>query len=110
MSNDAVSAVELRALREDVSEIRVAVAKVADALERLARLEERQVAISGSLERAFTAIGKVETRLRENVEPRLGAIEQNMPVQQLTSRWVERGVVAAATVVLVYVAKAVGLL
>lgn len=105
-----ITQVELRALREDVSEIRAAVAKVADALERLARLEERQVAVSGSLERAFAAIGKVEARLRENIEPRIGAIEQSMPVQQLTSRWVERGVVAASTVALVYAAKAVGLM
>jgi len=44
---------ELQAFREDLADIKEALKNVADALERLARLEERHASVASALERAF---------------------------------------------------------
>lgn len=100
MSETDVLHAELRAMREDVSEIKGAVSKVADALERLARLEERHSTVAGALERAFGAISKIEARLRE--------LEQAAPVQKLTSGWVTNGVWGIVGMVAMLVLKHIG--
>lgn len=102
MSDVDVIKAELRGMRQDVSEIRGAMAKVADALERLARLEERHSTVSGALERLFVAVGKIEVRLRE--------IEQSQPVQKLMSGWVANSVWAAAGMAVMLVLKKVGVM
>lgn len=102
MSDVEVIKAELRGMRQDVSEIRGAMAKVADALERLARLEERHSTVSGALERLFVAVGKIESRLRE--------IEQSQPVQKLMSGWVANSVWAGAGMAVMLVLKKVGVL
>lgn len=102
MSETEVMHAELRAMREDVSEIKGAVSKVADALERLARLEERHSTVAGALERAFVAISKIEGRLRE--------LEQSQPVQKLTTGWVTNGVWAACGMLAMLVLKKVGVM
>lgn len=100
MSEHDVVHAELRSIRDDVSEIKGAVARVAEALERLARLEERQATASAALERAFGAIAKMETRLR--------GLEQAQPVQQMTSDWVGKGVWAALGAAGLFVLKKLG--
>lgn len=100
MAETDVLHAEMRAMREDVSEIKGAVSKVADALERLARLEERHSTVASALERAFGAIFKIEARLRE--------LEQAAPVQKLTSGWVTNGVWAAAGMVAMLILKKTG--
>lgn len=102
MSETDVIRVELRAMREDLSEIKGAVSKVADALERLARLEERHSTVAGALERAFCSITKIEQRL--------STIEIAQPVQKLTSGWVTNGVWAAAGMLAMFVLKNVGVM
>lgn len=100
MSETDVVHAELRAVREDVTEIKGAVSKVADALERLARLEERHSTVAGALERAFSAIAKAEARLRD--------IEQAQPVNRLASGWVMNGAYAAGGMLAMLVLKKVG--
>ena len=102
MSETDVLHAELQAMREDVSEIKGAVSKVADALERLARLEERHSTVAGALERSFGAISKIETRLRE--------LEQAAPVQKLTSGWVTNGLWLAAGGAVTMILKKVGVM
>lgn len=102
MSETDVMHAELRAMREDLSEIKGAVSKVADALERLARLEERHSTVAASLERAFSAISKVESRLRE--------LEQASPIQKLASGWVTNGVWAAGGMLAMMLLKKVGVM
>lgn len=102
MSETDVMHAELRALRGDVSEIKGALSKVADALERLARLEERHSTVAGALERAFSAISKIEGRLR--------ALENSEPVQKLATGWVTNGVWAAGGMLAMFVLKKAGLL
>lgn len=77
----------LIALREDVSEIKGFMSKMSDAIERLARLEERHVNTASALERAFTTISKIDTRL--------AALEKAQPVQSMASGWIVNGAWAA---------------
>ena len=85
----------LDGVREDVREIRAAMSKMADAVVRLAVLEERHTVVSGALDRAFGAISKLSDRVRdleqaipERLEARVRDLEQAQPVQKLASGWV----------------------
>lgn len=91
----------LVALREDVSEIKGFMSKMADAIERLARLEERHGNTAIALERAFSAMGKIDARLQ--------VLEKAQPVQDMTSNWVIKLIWAAAGMAAMFVAKKVGL-
>lgn len=79
MADTDVLAAEIRAMREDMDEVKITMRKVADALVQLARLEERHTTVASALDRAFGAIGKLELRVR--------TIETAQPVQKLTSSW-----------------------
>lgn len=75
-----MSAEEIDGVREDIREMKTALSRMADAMVRLAVLEERHLTVAGALERAFSAISKLEARVRE--------LEQLQPVQKLASGWV----------------------
>lgn len=92
----------LLALREDVSEIKGFMSKMSDAIERLARLEERHVNTASALERAFIAIGKIETRIT--------TLEKAQPVQSMTSNWLVNGAWAAVSVLALAAMKKLGVL
>lgn len=102
MSEIDVIQADVRALREDFSEIKGVLAKVADALERLARLEERHSTVAAAQERAFSALGKIETRVRE--------LEMASPVQKLTTGWMTNGVWLAAGGAVTIVLKKIGVM
>ncbi|GLT20776.1 hypothetical protein GCM10007933_02280 [Zoogloea oryzae] len=85
----------LDGVREDVREIRAAMSKMADAVVRLAVLEERHAVVSSAQDRAFGAISKLSDRVRdleqaipEKLEARIRDLEQAQPVQRLTSGWI----------------------
>lgn len=92
----------LLALREDVAEIKGFMAKMAEAIERLARLEERHGNTASALERAFSTISKIDTRLQ--------ALEKAQPVQALTSGWVSNAVWMAVGVLAMAVLKKAGVM
>ncbi len=102
MSETDVIRAELRAMRKDVSEIKGALSKVADAVERLTRLEERYSALTAALERAFSSISKIEGRL--------STLEIAQPVQKLASSWVTNGVWMVAGAAVMFVLKHVGVM
>lgn len=100
---------EVRAIREDVAELRSATAfmregiadlsgsmkQVAEAMVRLARLEERHGAISVTLDRLFDA--------QSGLDGRLSALEAAKPSQDDAAHWVRMaigGVLGAAGVFL----------
>lgn len=90
-----VSQDALAGLREDVKEIKDAMSKMAEAVVRLAVLEERHQTVSSALDRAFSAISKLAERVRdleqllpEHLAARLRDLEQAQPVQRLASGWV----------------------
>lgn len=92
----------LIALREDVSEIKGFMSKMADAIERLARLEERHGNTASALERAFTTIAKIDARL--------AALEKTQPVQNMTSNWITNGAWAAVSVLVLAALKKAGVI
>lgn len=83
--------VEIGFIRRNLEEVHSTMTKVAVALERLTRLEERHAHTVSALDRAFNSISKMESRL--------SALERHHPMQKLTTSWVINGVWAAAGVV-----------
>jgi len=70
---------ELTSIRQSVGELQAIMLRVADALERLARLEERHANAANSLDRAFTAIDSIDKRLSE--------IESQQHLQKVVTSW-----------------------
>jgi len=89
-------------LHEDVSEIKGAMKTLSEAITKLALVEERQITTAVSLERAFTAIEKIETKV--------SSLEKNVAYYNKTSIWVDRAVTALAGASLVMIAKGSGLM
>lgn len=88
--NDSLR-VEIGFIRRNLEEVHSAMTKIAAALERLTRLEERHAHTATALERAFNAIS--------NLEDRVATLERHQPMQKLTTGWVINGVWAAVGVV-----------
>lgn len=77
-------------LHQDVVEVKGAMHKLADAITKLAVIEERQSQVSSAVERAFAAINLV-TQQVAGLEVRMAA----MRVEGNTaSKWVDRALVA----------------
>ena len=97
----------------DMNEMKHGIAKMADALTKLAIVEERQTQTILAQERAFKALERVEERQRqhelvcrdqdkevrqliadsnERLAARVGELEKAEPMQAQTSKWVTAGV------------------
>lgn len=72
----------------DVSEMKMTMARLADAVTKMAIIEERQIADRQSLGRAFAEIEKVSVRLQ--------TLEQAQPIQKQSSDFVQKFIAAAA--------------
>lgn len=104
---------KIEGLSRDMSEMKHGIAKMADALTKLAIVEERQTQTILAQERAFKALERVEERQRthelvckdqdkevrqliadsnERLAARVGELEKAEPMQAQTSRWVTAGV------------------
>jgi hypothetical protein len=94
--------------------------KMADAVTKLAVIEERQVSDRQALERAFMAIQKTDERCSamfekcveklEKTDGRVDALESAAPTQALTSGWILEGVKALAIVAIMFALNKSGLL
>lgn len=86
----------LQFLHSDVSEIKGALNELTLAINKLAVIEERQSVTTASIERAFTAIAKVEERLL--------VLEKLAPENHRIGAWVDRLVMAVvgAAIMLVW--------
>jgi len=114
----------------DMSEMKHGIAKMADALTKLAIVEERQTQTILAQERAFKALERVEERQRqhelqcrdqeevlrqliadsnERLSARVGELEKAEPMQAQTSKWVMAAVWGAAGLLALFVAKQLGL-
>ena len=108
-----VLATKIEGLAQDMSEMKHGIAKMADALTKLAIVEERQTQTILAQERAFKALERVEERQRmhelqcldqekevrqliadsnERLAARVGELEKAEPMQAQTSKWVTAGV------------------
>lgn len=111
--NMQVLATKIEGLAQDMSEMKHGIAKMADALTKLAIVEERQTQTILAQERAFKALERVEERQRqhelqcrdldkevrqliadsnERLAARVGELEKAEPMQAQTSKWVTAGV------------------
>ncbi len=108
-----VLATKIEGLAQDMSEMKHGIAKMADALTKLAIVEERQTQTILAEERAFKALERVEERQRqhelqcrdqdkevrqliadsnERLSIRVSELEKAEPMQAQTSKWVTAGV------------------
>ena len=103
----------IEGLAQDMGEMKQGIAKMADALTKLAIVEERQTQTILAQERAFKALERIEERQRlheqqchdqdkevrqliadsnERLSARIGELEKAEPMQAQTSKWVTAGV------------------
>lgn len=111
--NMQVLATKIEDLAQDMSEMKHGIVKMADALTKLAIVEERQTQTILAQERAFKALERVEERQRthelvckdqdkevrqliadsnERLAARVGELEKAEPMQAQASKWVTAGV------------------
>ena len=128
--NVQVLATKIEGLAQDMNEMKHGIAKMADALTKLAIVEERQTQTILAQERAFKALERVEERLRthelvckdqdkevrqliadsnERLSARVGELEKAEPMQEQTGKWVMAAVWGAAGLLALFVAKQLGL-
>ena len=132
--NVQVLATKIEGLAQDMSEMKHGITKMADALTKLAIVEERQTQTILAQERAFKALERVEERQRthelvckdqdkevrqliadsnERLSGRVAELEKAEPMQEQTGKWVMAVVWGAAgllvTLVSLLIAKQLGL-
>lgn len=103
-----------------VSRMEASMEKMADAMSRLAVIEDRQTSDKAALERAFDAIAKSDERCTDAVEKvvakialsdkRIEGLERAAPMHDQTQRWVLTAMWMAAAAAAMYIAKKVGLI
>lgn len=93
---------KLEILHGDITEMRGALSKLSEAIVKLALVEERQTVASIAMDRAFSAL--------ERIEERVSVLEKTSIGTARTSSWVDKVVTAAIGVLLLYILKAVKLL
>jgi len=125
-----VLAERVEGLCADMGEMKIGISKMADALTKLAIVEERQTQTILAQERAFKALERVEERQRqhelqcrdqdkevrqiiadsnERLSIRVAELEKAEPMQAQTSKWVTAAVWGAAWLLAMFVAKQLGL-
>ena len=128
--NVQVLATKIEGLAQDMSEMKHGIAKMADALTKLAIVEERQTQTILAQERAFNALERVEERQRlhelvskdqdkevrqliadsnERLSGRVAELEKAEPMQEQTGKWVMAAVWGAAGFAALLIAKQLGL-
>lgn len=95
-----VLAVHIDTLRGDIVQIKEAICAMAEAMQKLAVVEDRQIATMENQQ-------KLEDRL-EKLDDRLRAVEVNEPLQSQVSRWVMRAMWGAASAAVAYAAAKIG--
>jgi len=125
-----VLAERVEGLCADMSEMKHGIAKMADAMTKLAIIEERQTQTILAQERSFKALERVEERQRqhelqcrdqeevlrqliadsnERLSGRVAELEKAEPMQEQTGKWVMAAVWGAAGLLAMFVAKQLGL-
>ena len=88
-------------MREVITSLRESQQSISNSLERLVRLEEQHVETREALSRAFAAIEKlamnsheIKLQIPSSLEPRLRAVEMQMPGLLELRRWLVAGVMS----------------
>lgn len=88
----------LEQMQGDLVDMKSALRELTAAVGRLAVIEEKQSNTAATLERAFTALKKVEDR-NEKMDLRVKALEVEMPGLKEVRAWVIGGVLSVVSVV-----------
>lgn len=99
----------LDTLHEDVGEVKSALKELANAITKLALIEERQTQAAAAQERAFGAIDRTEKRV-ERIEERVSKLEIQAPANKRVSVWVDRAMYASAGLLVMFVLKKAGVM
>jgi len=97
--NDQSLSSRLDILQAGQSRMETAVARLADAMVQIARIEVTMTFNSEAIARAFTAIEKLTDAVesaREANDKRIKALEEAAPINSMASRWVFGTVTAGA--------------
>jgi len=108
----------IEVLVHKVTKMETSLEKMADAMSRLAVIEDRQTSDKAALERAFSAIQKTDekcaaaldkvlTKIELN-DKRIDELEKAAPLYNQTQQWVSKGMWAIVAAAAMYVAKKVG--
>jgi ABC-type phosphate transport system auxiliary subunit len=84
---------DLRVVLHRLDAMDTTLSRINDSLERLVRVEERQLQTAASVERAFKTIEAVSETINkrlDHVSARVGALEIPSAINNRTSVWVER--------------------
>lgn len=104
----AVIANKLSAFENGFDEMKSDMRKMAEAVTKLAIVEERQNTDRLAQERAFQQIAGLAKDLREAVK-RVEVLEVAAPSSKRANEWIEKGLWTMAGLALMYIAKKVGL-
>lgn len=110
----------IEVIMHKVTRMESSIDKLADAITKLAVIEERQTADRAALERAFTAIQRSDERCAEafektvakleKIEGRIDVLESAAPITEQTNQWVSKAMWAAVAAFAMYVAKKIGII
>lgn len=95
-------------LQQHVGDVKETQTKMAEAINTLAVVEEKQSTTIAAVERAFKIMEKYEGK-HERLEERVRVLENQQTTNQKTNKWVETAVLGIVMVAAMYVAKATGL-
>jgi hypothetical protein len=101
-------AARLESFESSFDDLKGDMRKMAEAVTKLAVMEERQVSANQAQERAFNAIKRVEDEVTF-VRTKLSALELASVDSKRTSAWIDKAVLAIVLVVAMFVAAKVGL-
>ena len=87
----------LAALHSDVTDMKEALSSLTNAITKLALIEERQSTSQQAVERAFTAIAKVEGAI-DRLTDRITQLEIKAPAADKAAQWMERIGIAAVSI------------
>ena len=105
----AALAQRMDAVSEGLTEMRGDMRVLANAISKLAVIDERQVQASLSLERSFVMLSKIDARLDATAD-RVSVLERSAPMTQQIQRWILAAVWASVGLVVMFIVKKAGLL
>lgn len=108
---EALNAVvsQLTAFHQALTDMRATQEKMADAIGKLAVIEERQSTTSGAVNRSFKAIERLEDHDKQ-MEIRLRSLETANVANSKVSKWVDSALIGSFVMLAAYIAKSAGLI
>ena len=101
-------ATKMDVFHQDLIDMRATQEKMADAIGKLAVIEERQSTTIDAVNRSFKAIERLEDEKKE-LELRVRTLEKETITNTKTSKWIESAVIGTVVLVALFVAKKTGL-